>query len=176
MKRKSIIRSTGLVVAGVLFLFSQRVIYSIQIEKHMEGMHQHKEYKEIKNPVKKTPKSLFEGRELYEKHCLVCHGKIGKGDGPAGKALKPPAADFTDNIWKHGSTDGEIFHVITEGAPGTGMSSWENILSEEERWKLVNYIRCFEEMSKAVYQCPMHPDVKSNLPGKCPKCGMYLEK
>ena len=32
-----------------------------------------------------------------------------------------------------------------------------------------------EEM-KAVYTCPMHPDVKLDKPGKCPKCGMKLEK
>jgi len=25
-----------------------------------------------------------------------------------------------------------------------------------------------------VYTCPMHPDVKSDKPGKCPKCGMAL--
>lgn len=29
---------------------------------------------------------------------------------------------------------------------------------------------------KEVYTCPMHPDVKSDKPGKCPKCGMNLEK
>jgi len=27
----------------------------------------------------------------------------------------------------------------------------------------------------AVYTCPMHPEVKSATPGKCPKCGMDLE-
>jgi len=26
------------------------------------------------------------------------------------------------------------------------------------------------------YTCPMHPEVKSEKPGKCPKCGMNLEK
>ncbi len=26
------------------------------------------------------------------------------------------------------------------------------------------------------YGCPMHPDVRSNEPGKCPRCGMQLEK
>lgn len=29
---------------------------------------------------------------------------------------------------------------------------------------------------KDVYTCPMHPDVQSDKPGKCPKCGMNLEK
>jgi len=29
---------------------------------------------------------------------------------------------------------------------------------------------------KEVYTCSMHPDVKSDKPGKCPKCGMHLEK
>ena len=29
---------------------------------------------------------------------------------------------------------------------------------------------------KAVYTCPMHPEVQKPEPGKCPKCGMNLEK
>jgi Cu(I)/Ag(I) efflux system membrane fusion protein len=28
----------------------------------------------------------------------------------------------------------------------------------------------------AIYKCPMHPNVTSNKPGKCPECGMNLEK
>lgn len=32
-----------------------------------------------------------------------------------------------------------------------------------------------DENKKEVYVCPMHPDVKSDKPGKCPKCGMNLE-
>ena len=33
-----------------------------------------------------------------------------------------------------------------------------------------------KEEAKAVYTCPMHPEVKSDKPGKCPKCGMTLQK
>ncbi|MFQ6108842.1 MAG: heavy metal-binding domain-containing protein [Candidatus Aminicenantales bacterium] len=33
-----------------------------------------------------------------------------------------------------------------------------------------------KEEAKEVYTCPMHPEVKSDKPGKCPKCGMKLEK
>jgi hypothetical protein len=32
------------------------------------------------------------------------------------------------------------------------------------------------EVEGAEYTCPMHPEVVSNTPGKCPKCGMNLEK
>ncbi len=31
-----------------------------------------------------------------------------------------------------------------------------------------------QKQVKEVYTCPMHPDVKSDKPGKCPKCGMSL--
>jgi Cu+-exporting ATPase len=32
-----------------------------------------------------------------------------------------------------------------------------------------------ELRSKAVYTCPMHPEVQSEQPGDCPKCGMALD-
>ncbi len=33
-----------------------------------------------------------------------------------------------------------------------------------------------QEETKEVYTCPMHPEVVSDKPGKCPKCGMKLVK
>jgi hypothetical protein len=33
-----------------------------------------------------------------------------------------------------------------------------------------------EQAKAAVYKCPMHPNVTSDKPGKCPECGMNLEK
>jgi len=30
-------------------------------------------------------------------------------------------------------------------------------------------------VEKIMYVCPMHPDVVSDKPGKCPKCGMQLK-
>ena len=32
------------------------------------------------------------------------------------------------------------------------------------------------KMEKAKYSCPMHPEVTSDKPGKCSKCGMDLTK
>lgn len=46
----------------------------------------------------------------------------------------------------------------------------EKFMKEPEK-----YIQQKAEM-KEVYTCPMHPDVKSEKPGKCPHCGMELKK
>ena len=32
-----------------------------------------------------------------------------------------------------------------------------------------------DTVGKIIYTCPMHPEVKSDQPGKCPKCGMNLK-
>jgi transcription initiation factor IIE alpha subunit len=31
-----------------------------------------------------------------------------------------------------------------------------------------------KEVKNTTYECPMHPEVRSDKPGKCPKCGMDL--
>lgn len=36
--------------------------------------------------------------------------------------------------------------------------------------------RSTQQPAAVVYTCPMHPEVKSAKPGKCPKCGMTLVK
>jgi mono/diheme cytochrome c family protein len=46
-----------------------------------------------KEPVRTTPANS--GSEMYKSYCAACHGKNGKGDGPAAAALKVPPPDLT---------------------------------------------------------------------------------
>jgi mono/diheme cytochrome c family protein len=95
-----------------------------------------------KNPVPATPASITAGRALYGKNCRHCHGLRGKGDGPlAPKNPKP--ADLTDDKWDHGSSDGEIFAVIWNGAPApkSEMKPMKGTLTEKNVWEVINYIR-----------------------------------
>lgn len=99
--------------------------------EHKPYQHRHDQYAYIKNPVPRTVQSVAEGKKLYEKHCIACHGESGKGGvGP----------DLTDAVWVHGNTDGEIFNAITGGAQGTAMMGFEKELPDEARWHLVNYL------------------------------------
>ncbi len=78
---------------------------------------------------------------MFTKNCVSCHGALGKGDGKAGATLKPPPADLTDDMWKHGSTDAEIFTVIRDGAKGTGMRGFAGRMTAKELWTVLNYLR-----------------------------------
>ena len=96
---------------------------------------------DAKNPVAVNATTLAEGKQLFTKNCQSCHGALGKGDGKGGAALKPPPADLTDDMWKHGSTDAEIFAVIRDGAKGTGMRGFAGRMTTKELWTVLNYVR-----------------------------------
>ena len=68
----------------------------------------------VANPVAATPASIAAGRKTYMLLCSRCHGPAGKGDGGGAGAGGQPA-DFTDDVWEFGSSDGEIFAAIAEG-------------------------------------------------------------
>lgn len=95
-----------------------------------------------KNPVPVTQASITAGRALYAKNCRHCHGVRGLGDGPlAPKNPKP--ASLIDATWDHGSTDGEIFAVIWNGAPApkSEMKGVKGTLTEKNVWDIVNFLR-----------------------------------
>jgi mono/diheme cytochrome c family protein len=99
------------------------------------------EGKKLKNAVPATAESIAAGKALYQKNCRFCHGPEAKGDGPlAPKGTHP--ADLTDVKWDRGSTDGEIFLVLRDGAgPDFKMKGYKGRMSEKDMWNVVNYIR-----------------------------------
>lgn len=94
------------------------------------------------NPVSATSESIQKGEGIYRMHCQACHGAIGAGDGPAAARLDPRPADLRVHM-AAGHTDGELFIWITDGMPGTAMPPFETVLSEEDRWNAINFIRTF---------------------------------
>ena len=97
--------------------------------------------KKMKNPVPATPESVAAGKALFQKNCRFCHGAEGKGNGPMAPEGTHPS-DLTDAKWDRGSTDGEIFLVIREGAgPKFDMKGFKSKLSEPDTWNIVNYVR-----------------------------------
>jgi len=87
--------------------------------------------KSQKNPYEGQPDAVSEGKRLYGRNCLSCHGKTGQGKGNV-----PPLAD--DKI--AAAASGEVFWFITKGSKANGMPSWA-ILPAKQRWQIVTYVK-----------------------------------
>ncbi len=99
----------------------------------------------MKNAVAMSPESLTAGEAIYRRRCSGCHGRDGSG-GPPKEAGEVPPSNFIDADWDHGSTDGEMFHVIRNGVgPKFIMEPWDDRLSETDTWNVVNYIRSLKK-------------------------------
>lgn len=97
----------------------------------------------VANPVAVSAVSVAAGQATYTQNCATCHGAEGKGDGAAAAGLNPKPADF-HAAHVQGLSDGALFYIITHGREGTAMVAWEEILSEGQRWEVVNFLRTFE--------------------------------
>lgn len=85
--------------------------------------------KDLKNPYGHQPPA--DAKSLYASRCAACHGANGEGTGNIPSLAKGHAQS---------ATDGEVFWYITKGDLNNGMPSWSG-LSEDERWKIVTYVR-----------------------------------
>ncbi len=102
--------------------------------------------KAMKNPTPEGEATIAKGKALFEAKgtCFNCHGKEGDGKGPAGAILNPSPRDFTNCKFHKKRKDGELFWVIKNGSPGTGMVSLTpGTISEEEAWTIIRYERTF---------------------------------
>ncbi len=105
------------------------------------------EYAGLTNAVESTYEVLDEGKAIFTRECMICHGDGGRGDGRYATHLEPPPPDFGDasygTLFDPTTDDADYFWRISEGLPWTAMPAWKVHYSVEDRWKLVHYIRTF---------------------------------
>jgi hypothetical protein len=56
--------------------------------------------------------------------------------------------NFVDDVFVHGDSDGEIFHVITDGVKDTQMKGFRKELTGVMRWHLVIYVKSLKATSQ----------------------------
>src|SRR6476659_4985783 len=85
-----------------------------------------------------------EGEKIFQTRCFVCHGREGKGDGPAATGLGATVRDLTSAAWQQATTDETIRSVIRNGAQAVGGSAAmppNPDLSDSQVRSLTRYIR-----------------------------------
>ncbi len=85
------------------------------------------------------------GKAKYESLCAGCHGKAGKGDGPAAASLNPKPQDHTDGKTMNSLTDKYLADIVKDGGAGVKksplMPAWGKTMKDQEIADVIAYIR-----------------------------------
>ena len=85
------------------------------------------------NPLAGDARATELGRVMFRMSCAGCHGLRAAG-GRSGP-------DLTRGTFAAGDTDADLYRVIADGVPGSEMPAFGSRLEEDERWRLVSYLR-----------------------------------
>ena len=103
------------------------------------------EFLRLKNPLKPDWINLFAGESLFHTDaqptaCKICHGSTGNGMGMMAPGLNPPPRNFSCSETMKDISDGQMFWVVKNGSPSTGMTAYKS-LSDEQVWQIILYLR-----------------------------------
>jgi mono/diheme cytochrome c family protein len=135
---------TLLLAAGVALAAGMMMNQSMA--RHHQGMMVGvpEPYSGMGNPLPASEEAISQGAQLYQANCAACHGKQGYGDGPAGKQLSPQPANLNRFMkMRMMARDNYLIWTISEGGKrfNTAMPAFKETLSEEDRWKIIHFLR-----------------------------------
>ena len=94
-----------------------------------------------RNPLPATAENIAAGREAFSHYCVACHGMDGQNTGvPFADSMSPPVPLLSSSEVQSYS-DGQLKWVIDNGIEPSGMPASKGILSDDEIWSTVLFIR-----------------------------------
>lgn len=82
------------------------------------------------------------GKQVYEDHCVVCHGDNGEGAGMLTFVIGMNPSDHTDSERMESLPNEYLFDIISNGSRSkTLMPGWKNIISQKEINDVISYVR-----------------------------------
>lgn len=102
-----------------------------------------------------------QGRYVYQRNCLMCHGAFGDGRGEMGRDIQPQPRNFGRGLFKYRSTpagslptDADLENTVRGGVAGTAMPVFNN-LSDREIKSVIEYVKGFSpRWSKPAHYAP----------------------
>ena len=94
-----------------------------------------------RNPLTVSKQAIADGKEAFTHYCVACHGLDGQNTGvPFADRMSPPVPSLASPDVQSYS-DGQLKWVIDYGIWPSGMPGSKGILSDEEIWSIVVYLR-----------------------------------
>lgn len=133
-----------LLVSSLLLASGCRVSKPGGLESEMAKEMKHKITvggKDNPNPIPATEENIADGREHFGHHCGICHGLDGQATGvPFADKMSPPVPSLSSKDVQD-YKDGQLKWIIENGINPSGMPAWKGTLSDEEMWKVVDFLR-----------------------------------
>jgi len=94
-----------------------------------------------RNPIGYSTPNVADGKEAFSHYCEACHGMDGQNTGvPFANQMDPPVPSLASTDVQS-YTDGQLKWVIDNGIAPSGMPASKGILSDEEQWQIVLFLR-----------------------------------
>lgn len=91
----------------------------------------------------------MEGKYVFERNCMVCHGPRGDGKGEMAATLLQRPRSFREGMFKFRTTpfgslptDDDLRHTIKHGLSGTAMGAFSK-LTDEDVTLVIEYVKAF---------------------------------
>lgn len=98
------------------------------------------------NPFQPTMENIMDGSMLYDKHCALCHGSLKEPQSPMKNKFFPPVPQLI--MRTPGDPDANLFYVTKYGVKLSAMPGWDGVLSDDEMWKAVLFIKNSAKMKE----------------------------
>lgn len=111
--------------------------YVMSTAKHRLLVHNRSQ----KNPLPNSADTVASGKEAFTHYCIACHGMDGQNTGvPFVDRMSPPVPSLASaEVQQY--TDGQLKWVIDNGIWPSGMPGSKGVLSDDEIWSIVQFIR-----------------------------------
>jgi len=124
------------------------------------------EFAGLYNPFRVEDKETFrkyvaEGKEIYYRNCIFCHGDLLNGNGIYAHGFNPKPANFQDPTVLPMLQESFLFWRISTGGIGlpqestpwsSAMPRWEAMLTEEQRWKVILFLSDYTGFSPRTWE------------------------
>ncbi len=98
-------------------------------------------WKNTRSAMTPSNRSLEHGRQVYVVNCVGCHGVEGDGNGPAAQFMNPRPFNFKDANAQRAHSEGQLYHFLLFGLPGSAMPAWGDYLTVNDIWDVINFVR-----------------------------------
>jgi len=102
------------------------------------------------NPIQPTDENLITGARMYEQFCSECHGGAKHRTSEFGRTFSPRVPQIINRV-PH-DPDANLFWITKNGIKMTGMPYWSNMLSDDDIWKVIAFIKHSDRLSPAVQE------------------------